>query len=51
VIALPDTSPLPTGALAPEHGSREELQLARTWSDELADQMEAVWRGTLPSAA
>jgi len=51
VIALPDTSPLPSGAPAPEHGSREELQLARTWSDALADQMEAVWRGTLPSAA
>ena len=44
VIALDDVTVLPEGAARPPAGSREELALAASWSDALADRMEQIWR-------
>jgi 1-acyl-sn-glycerol-3-phosphate acyltransferase len=49
IIALDDCAPLAPGATPPAVGSREELQLASSWSDALADRMEAIWRDAVPS--
>ena len=55
VIALADVTVVPAGAEVPAAGSREELALAVSWSDALADRMEEIWRngvgGALGSAA
>ncbi len=51
VIGLPDRSVLEPGVTPPAPGSREELTLAATWSDALANQMELVWRDGIRSAA
>ena len=44
VIALDDVMVVPEGAAPPAAGSREELALAISWSDALADRMENIWR-------
>lgn len=44
VIALADLTVVPAGSAPPAAGSREELALAASWSDALADRMEQIWR-------
>jgi len=50
IIALTDTSPCADQPV-PMPGSREELTIAATWSDALADRMEAIWREGVRSAS